>query len=408
MTIRSPAHTSGIDDALAADLAQFRVRDRERSLRQVWNRRGAVVDTENGIAVDFSSNDYLGLASDPRIAAAATAAISQMGVGAGAARLISGNTPEHDALDEDIARWFGAERALSFSTGYAANVGTISALAARGDVIFSDALNHASVIDGCRLSRADVHIYPHADVDTLRALLDRHRASARRALIVTDGLFSMDGDVAPIADIVDLAHRFDAWSYVDDAHAIGVLGPDGLGSAAAADLHGQVDITVGTFGKSFGVAGAFVYGSDVLARYLMNTARSFIFSTAMIPAQAAAAREALRIARAEPERRERLLMNAQTIRCHHEPSAAPPSRSASDAGEGSRRSVSPIIPVVIGDDARTMRIAAVLAKQGFLVGAIRPPTVPVGSARLRITASAAHTAEQITGLGAALSRALRS
>ena len=395
VTTRPPALSATIDDALAADLAQLRACDRERSLRQVWNRRGAVVQTKQGTAVDFSSNDYLGLASDPRIAAAATESIARMGVGAGAARLISGNTPEHDALDEDIAHWFGAERALSFSTGYAANVGTISALVGRGDVIFSDALNHASVIDGCRLSRATVHIYPHADVDALAALLDRHRASARRALIVTDGLFSMDGDAAPIADIVDLARRFDAWSYVDDAHAAGVVGPDGLGTAAAAGVHGEVDVTVGTLGKSFGAAGAFVYGSDVLARYLMNTARSFIFSTAMIPAQAAAAREALRIARAEPERRERLLENAKRLG-HHERS------------EGSGHSISHIIPLMIGDDARTMQIGAALAERGFLVGAIRPPTVPVGTARLRITATAAHTDEQIAGLGAALSRALRT
>jgi 8-amino-7-oxononanoate synthase len=428
VTTDSPASVSGIDETLAADLAQLRARDLERSLRRVWNRRGAVVETERGTAVDFSSNDYLGLASDPRLAAAAKESVEAMGVGAGAARLISGNTPEHDALDEDIAHWFGAERALSFSTGYAANVGTISALVGRGDVIFSDALNHASVIDGCRLSRADVHVYPHADVDALATMLDRHRGSARRALIVTDGLFSMDGDSAPIAEIVDLARRFDAWTYVDDAHAIGVAGPDGLGTAAAAGLHGEIDVTVGTLGKAFGAAGAFVYGSDVLARFLLNTSRSFIFSTAMMPAQAAAAREGLRIARAEPERRERLLKNAKLLSHpdaasrearrsvgsafpvrHHERSEGSAPVRHHERSEGSAfPPVSPIIPVMIGDDARTMRIGAALAAEGFLVGAIRPPTVPAGTARLRITASAAHTDDQIAGLGEALARALRT
>ena len=221
---------------------------------------------------------------------------SEYGVGAGASRLISGNNPEHVALETELAEYFEAERALTFSSGYAANVGIIPALVGRGDAIFADTLNHASLIDGCRLSRATVHVYPHLDVDGARDAARRSiAASARRALIVTDGLFSMDGDRAPIAEIVDLARQFDAWTYVDDAHAVGVLGVDGRGSASAARRQGQIDVTVGTLGKAFGVAGAFVYGSATLIQYLMNRARSFIFSTAMMPAQAAAAREALRI-----------------------------------------------------------------------------------------------------------------
>jgi len=381
-----------VDDVLAAELARLRDLHLERHLRTTARRRGAVVQTDRGPAVDFSSNDYLGLAYDRRLIAAATAALEEHGVGASAARLISGNSPEHEALERKLAQFFGAEQALTFSSGYAANVGVIPALVSRGDVIFADALNHASLIDGCRLSRATVHVYPHADADTLAALLDRHRGEARRALIVTDGLFSMDGDLAPISELVGLARRFDAWTYVDDAHAVGVLGDRGRGTAVG------VDITVGTLGKAFGAAGAFVYGSETLIQYLLNRARSFVFSTAMLPAQAAAARAALRIVCAEPERREALCSNARALR-------AALSRSVADIDT---TAAGPIIPVILGDETRTMSVAAALAGSGFLVGAVRPPTVPVGGSRLRITASAAHTRDQIDRLGDALALALRA
>jgi 8-amino-7-oxononanoate synthase len=390
-------YNTPLSDALAAELAQIREHDRERTLKRTWNRRGAVVETDSGTAIDFSSNDYLGLASDPRLSEAASRAMREHGIGAGAARLISGNNPEHEALEADLASFFGVERALVFGSGYAANVGTISALVERGDVIFSDALNHASVIDGCRLSRADVFVYPHADMGGLATLLDRYRASARRALIVTDGLFSMDGDAAQIAEISDLARRFDAWTYVDDAHAVGVVGPEGLGTASGAGLHGIIDVTVGTLGKAFGVAGAFVYGTATLAQFLLNRARSFIFSTAMLPAQAAAAREGVRIARGESWRRDAVRDNARRIRSTLEQTGIDPID-----GEGTAH----VIPVPLGDDALAVRVGADLAARGFLVGAIRPPTVPVGTARLRIAASAAHTADQIAGLGDALAASL--
>jgi 7-keto-8-aminopelargonate synthetase-like enzyme len=231
----------------------------------------------------------------------------------------------------------------------------------------------------------------------LTSLLDHHRTSARRALIVTDGLFSMDGDVAPVAEIVDLARRFDAWTYVDDAHAVGVLGDDGRGSASASGCPGAVDVTIGTLGKAFGVAGAFAYGSHTLVQYLLNRARSFVFSTAMLPAQAAAARTAVAIVAAEPERRRALAENAGALR-----------HAMMHAGvDGLAPGNGPIIPVVIGDEARTMRIGSELAQAGFLIGAVRPPTVPAGGSRLRITASAAHTHEQIDALGAAVSIAVR-
>jgi 8-amino-7-oxononanoate synthase len=390
-------YNTPLSDALAAELAHIRERDRERTLKRTWNRRGAVVETDSGTAIDFSSNDYLGLASDSRLSEAASRAMREHGVGAGAARLISGNNPEHEALETELASFFGVERALVFGSGYAANVGIISALVERGDVIFSDALNHASVIDGCRLSRADVHVYPHGDVGALDTLLDRHRASARRALIVTDGLFSMDGDAAPIDEIGDLARRFETWTYVDDAHAVGVVGPGGQGTASDVGLHGSIDVTVGTLGKAFGVAGAFVYGTATLAEFLLNRARSFIFSTAMPPAQAAAAREGLRIARDESWRRDAVRDNARRIRSTLEQIGIKPID-----GDGTAH----VIPVPLGDDALTVRVGADLATRGFLVGAIRPPTVPVGTSRLRIAASAAHTADQIAGLGDALAASL--
>jgi 8-amino-7-oxononanoate synthase len=389
-------HTS-LDDALRAGLDALRERDLERTLRIVTRREGAVVETKHGSAVDFSSNDYLGLATHPRLVEAVTNAVREYGVGAGASRLISGNNPEHVALETELAEYFEAERALTFGSGYAANVGIIPALVGRGDTIFADALNHASLIDGCRLSRADVHIYPHLDAAALGALLQRHRASTRRALIVTDGLFSMDGDSAPISEIVDLARQYDAWTYVDDAHAAGIVGVDGRGSASGARRQGQIDVTVGTLGKAFGVAGSFVYGSSTLIQYLVNRARSFIFSTAMMPAQAAAAREAVRMVRTEPTHRERLLANAiRMTRMLH--GAGIKALGAAGAH---------IVPVMIGDAGRTVGIGAQLASRGYLVGAVRPPTVANGSSRLRITVSAAHTQLQIGGLAETLAGILR-
>jgi 8-amino-7-oxononanoate synthase len=392
----SPSQTT-LDDALRAELDALRSRDLGRTLRVVARRRGAVVDTEHGPAIDFASNDYLGLASDSRVADAAVRVLREQGVGAGAARLITGNTPEHEGLEGALAEFFDAERALSFSSGYSANVGVIPALVGRGDAIFADALNHASLIDGCRLSRADVHVYPHADAGALAALLDAHRGAARRALIVTDGLFSMDGDRAPLGEIVDLARRFDAWTYLDDAHAAGVCGATGQGSASDAGRHGAIDVTVATLGKAFGTAGAFVYGSSTLIEYVLNRARSFVFSTAMMPAQAAAAREAIRIVRAEPKRRARVAANARLMRDALRNARIHPS------GDESAH----IVPVAIGDAAATMHAGAALASRGFLVGAVRPPTVPQGTSRLRITMSAAQTAEHIARFADALSIVLR-
>ncbi|MGH7622781.1 MAG: aminotransferase class I/II-fold pyridoxal phosphate-dependent enzyme, partial [Gemmatimonadaceae bacterium] len=321
--------------------------------------------------------------------------LCQQGTGATASRLIGGTTTEHVALEREIAYFARTERALSFSSGYATNVGVIPALVARGDIIFADRLNHASLIDGCRSSRATIHVYEHGDADALAGALAEYRPAHRRALIVTDGIFSMDGDVAPLPAIVALARRFDAWTYVDDAHAVGVIGPDGRGTAALLGVGGEIDVSIGTLGKAFGAAGAYVAGSAVLCAYLLNRARSFIFSTAPMPAQVAAAAEGIRIAAAEPDRRERTASNARLLR------ESLRARGVTVAGAESMY----IVPVVIGEAARTAQVGERLARAGFFVGAVRPPTVPEGTSRLRISLSAAHTGEQIRALAAAVAAA---
>ena len=368
-----------------------------RRMRMISGPQGPRVVLDGKPVLLLCSNNYLGLADHPRVREAAADAAMRWGVGSGASRLVSGTMTVHRRLEERLAEFKHAQAALLFGSGYAANFGVLTALVGRGDAIFADTLNHASLIDGCRLSRATVHVYPHLDVTALATLLREHRGAARRALIVTDGLFSMDGDRAPITEIVDLAKQFDAWTYVDDAHAVGVLGVDGRGSASAARRQGQIDVTVGTLGKAFGVAGAFAYGSGTLIQYLVNRARSFIFSTAMMPAQAAAAREALRIIRFEPTHREKLLANAIRM-----------TRMLHGAGiEALGGAGAHIVPIMIGDAGATVLVGGQLVSRGYLVGALRPPTVPNGASRLRITVSAAHTPLQIGGLAETLAGILR-
>lgn len=347
-----------------------------------------MLQTDRGPVIDFASNDYLGLASDPRLMGDASMATARAGTGAAASRLIAGNTAEHEKLDRALAEFFEAEAALSFSSGYSANVGTIPALVGRDDVIFSDELNHASLIDGSRLSRATVHIYPHADAAALARLLETERAKYRRALILTDGMFSMDGDLAPLGAIVPLARSHDAWTYVDDAHGVGANGEHGRGTVEQLGLEGQIDVTVGTLGKAFGAAGAFVLGSRVLREFLINRARSFIFSTAPMPAQAAAGRGALTVAKNEPALRRRLRENCRYLRV----------ALATHGVHASGDAESHIVPIVIGDAATTVAIGSSLVEQGMLVGAVRPPTVAPGTSRLRITVSAAHTHAHIDQL----------
>ncbi len=334
--------------------------------------------------LDFASNDYLGLAADPRPAAAAAALLAREGLGAGSARLIGGDHPEYHALEAELAALKGADAALCFASGYAANTGTIPALAGAGDVIYSDALNHASIVDGCRLARAGgaaVRVVPHADPAALDAALGADAGRFRRRWVVVEGVYSMDGDLHPLAEAAEVVRRHGAFLYVDDAHATGVVGPGGRGSAARCGVEGAVDVTVGTLGKAFGAAGAFVAGARPLREWLLNRARSFVFTTAPPPAVAAGARAALAVAAAEPWRRERVRAVARRLRAGL---AAAGLRlpGADDAH---------IIPVLVGDARRTACAGDALRARGVLVGAIRPPTVAAGAARLRLSASAAHS-----------------
>lgn len=382
----------GLDSALDADLGE-RLTALERAglrrvMRSVQRRAGAEVFVQGRPAVDFSSNDYLGLAGDPRVARVAADALAEAGTGAGAARLISGNHPLHERLEREIAEFEQAPAALLFPSGYAANTGAIPALVGRGDAVYSDALNHASLIDGCRLSRADARVFPHLDVDALDRVLREDAGRFARRMIVVDGVFSMDGDLFPLDRLVEVARRHGAWTYVDDAHGTGVLGPNGRGTAERFGVEGEIDVRMGTLGKALGTAGAFIAGSGRLREWLLNRARPFVFTTGTPPALAAATLEALRIAREEPGRRERLRENARRLRA----GLAALGHAAPGEADGH------VVPVLVGDAGATMRIGDALRERGFLVGAVRPPTVPPGRSRLRITLSAAHTGAQIGGL----------
>ena len=339
--------------------------------------------------VNFSSNDYLDLAGDPRVAAAAAAAASRWGAGAGASRLITGGTALHRELEATLAEWKGVEDTVVFSSGYLANTGTISALVSAGDAVFSDELNHASIIDGCRLSGAQICVYPHGDLTALDSLL--RQSPARRRLIVTDGIFSMDGDAADLAGLTAVARAHDAMVMVDDAHGCGVLGPDGRGTAAAQGADG-VDITVGTLSKAFGSAGGYVAAPADVCELLRNGARGFVFDTALAPPSAGAALEALRIARAEPHRREQALASAKEL--------------ASGLGVGPPAAC--IVPLVVGDARAAVAMSGRLRDAGLEVVAIRPPSVAPGTARLRFTTTAACTPDDIALAMEAVGEALKT
>lgn len=330
----------------------------------------------------FCSNNYLGLADHPEIAHALRKAASAEGVGAAASRLITGTMDAHEELEAALGDFVDLPACLLFSSGYAANVGTIQALVGGGDLVFSDSLNHASLIDGARISKAAVHIYRHLDVDHLRSLLSTHRTRGVRALIVTDSLFSMDGDHAPLQELSALAGEYEAGLLVDEAHALGVFGPEGRGLCAEHDV--VPDVLVGTLGKSFGVAGAFAAGSDELVSFLRSRARSFVYSTAPPPAVARAALAAVPLVRGADARRRQLLDHATRL-----------ALGLQALGFDVPGSQSQIIPVRIGDNERTMRLSAELLERGVFVQGIRPPTVPVGSARLRLTAMATHRHDHI-------------
>ncbi len=344
--------------------------------------------------VDFCSNDYLGLARDPRVAQAVAQGAMRWGAGAGAAHMVSGHTREHHELEEELAAFTGREAALLFSTGYMANLGVLTALASRGEVIVADRLNHASLVDGARLSDARLLRYAHASAQSASDALQS--AQGRATVLATDGVFSMDGDIAPLAELARLARAHNAWLVVDDAHGLGVTGPGGRGSLAAAGLDAtEAPVLVGTLGKAFGGFGAFVAGDRDVVELVMQRARSYLFTTAMPPAIAAGLREALRISQAEAWRRDRLVALIARFRA-----------GARELGLPLSASTTPIQPIVLGDTQRCLAASRALAERGFLVAAIRRPTVPAGTERLRVTLSAAHRESDVDALLEALQVAL--
>ena len=327
--------------------------------------------------LNFGSNDYLGIAADPALQDVVEKTVSRGGWGSGASPLIVGRSALHAELERRLAAFMDCEAALLFPTGFAANTGTIPALVGKQDVIFSDAKNHASIIDGCRLSGAQVVVFPHADVERLRMMIEQAR-DARRKLIVTDGLFSMDGDLARLPELGELAKRHGAMLMVDEAHALGVRGPAGKG--VAAEFNVQVDVRVGTLSKALGSHGGFVAGSKSLIEYLSNRARSYVYSTAGPVAAAAVALAALNILRDEPERRERLAGASQHVR-----------QSLAAQGWNIGATQSHIVPIIVGDPARAVELSAQLKAQKLWVPCIRPPSVPEGESLLRISLSSAHS-----------------
>lgn len=342
----------------------------------------------------FCSNDYLGLVGEPRVSEAFKQGANRYGVGSGAAHLVSGHSTEHHALEEELAVFTGRERALLFSTGYMANLGAISALLGRKDAIFEDKLNHASLLDGGRLSGAKLLRFRHNDLDHLQARLQANTAAHK--LIAVDGVFSMDGDLAPLPELVEIARRRDAWLMVDDAHGLGCLGASGAGCVEHFGLNAQqVPILMGTLGKSFGTFGAFVAGSEALIETLIQFSRTYIYTTALPPAVAAATRVSLRLLQEEHWRRDQLRTLIDHFRV-----------GAEQLGLPCGASMSPIQPLIVGDEKRALAISSALMEQGIWVTAIRPPTVPIGTARLRITFSAAHSVSDVDRLLEALSVAM--
>ena len=371
-------------EILAARLAEVKEKGLHRRLRAVESAQDATIILEGQEVLLFSSNNYLGLANHPALKRAAQEATQQYGCGSGASRLISGSMAIHHELEHRLATLKKTEAALVFPTGYHANIGVLSALMGPGDTILSDSLNHASIIDGCRLSRADIRVYRHADTAHLGELLQACPATGQR-LIVTDSVFSMDGDLAPLAEIVSLAQQYDAWVMVDEAHATGVFGPHGGGLVEELGLTGQVDIQMGTLGKALGCVGAFVAGSRELIDWLVNRARSFIYTTAIPPAVAAAVLAALDIVEREPGRREQLWDNTRVL-----------SDGLCSLGYTLDTTRSQILPVIIGEAHETMVVAAAILQRGVFAHGIRPPTVPEGTSRIRVTPMATHTQDHLS------------
>lgn len=364
-------------------LQQLRDRSLLRALTPVESATGASIQYGGREVILLSSNDYLGLTTHPEVVQAALMATEQYGTGSGASRLVSGTLPPHARLETALAMFKGTEAALLFGAGYLANLGVIPTLIGRGGLILADRLCHASVIDACRLCQADFRVFRHGDSDHVESIL-RSRTTDRPTLIITEGVFSMDGDLAPLPDLVSLAERYGAMLYVDDAHGTGIMGSTGRGTVEHFDLEHRIPFQMGTLSKALGSHGGFLVGTRDLVEYVINTARSFIFTTALPPAVAAASLAALTVIDREPERRARLWSNRQrffdglkALGCTLPPTA------------------SPILPVLVGDAASAATFAECLLAHGVYATAIRPPTVPDGTSRIRFTVTSEHTTDQI-------------
>lgn len=396
---------NSFDLELARDLDAIRAQGLYRELRRVDSGQGVRLTIEGKTLTNFSSNDYLGLAGHPGLREAAARALEKYGAGSGASRLICGSLAPHLDLEETLADFKGTAGALSFSTGYAAAVGAITALLSKDDVIVLDKLVHASIVDAARLSGATLRVYAHNDLEDLESILrwaDQKKGAAApasgkrcRTLVVTESVFSMDGDLASLREIVSLKEKYGAWLMVDEAHATGLFGTDRRGLAEAYAIGDRVDIQMGTLGKAAGAAGGYICGSRPLVDFLINRARSFIFSTAPTPAQSAAAAAGIRIIKSQEgeDRRSRLWANVDRM------------KNALIAAQQPLPLVqSPIIPLMVGDENAAVKLASDLRAEGFFIPAIRYPTVARGKARLRTTLTAAHQPDDLAALAAALKR----
>ena len=389
----SNCQCSRLDEALSTELEGLRSRSLHRTLRTVSGRQAPRMRVDGRECLVLAGSNYLDLAGDARVVAAARDAAERYGAAAAGSRLINGNLELHESLERELAAATGHEAALVFSTGYMANLGVLTALAGPGDVIVSDSLNHASIVDACRLARAETRVFRHNDPSDLERLA-AGLASFRRRVLVVDGVYSMDGDVARLAELSSVARAHDLIVVLDDAHGLGVLGPGGGGVAEQAGV--GVDVLIGNLGKAFGSFGAFAAGSAVLREYLVNTARAFIFTCALAPPALGAARAALAISRAEPERRKLLLERAEQLRA-----------GLRGAGWDTLGSATQIVPAWVGDNAETMRLTAALLERGIYAQGIRHPSVAHGTARIRLTPTCAHSADDVAEVVAAFAELRR-
>lgn len=334
--------------------------------------------------INLSSNNYLGFANHPRLKAAAIEMVEKYGVGAGAVRTIVGNMDIHEEMEAKLAQFKREDAVMTFQSGFNCNAGTIQAVTEKGDLIISDELNHASIIDGARLSRADKTVFKHADMNHLESILKENKDKYRNKLIITDGVFSMDGDIAPLPHIVELAEKYGAMTYVDDAHGSGVLGESGRGTVDHFGLHGRIDFTIGTLSKAIGVIGGYVAGNETMKDWLSHRGRPLLFSTSLPPAAVGAIIEAINLLMSTTEYTDRLWDNAKYFK-----------EKMSELGFNIGNSQTPITPVIIGDEAKTMEFSKKLFENGVFVSGIIFPTVPMGTGRLRCMVTAAHTREQL-------------